>query len=151
MDIKSQVSARRTELARQAEEAAAEESRREQEQRAVALDALAQELSKTGTSVNGNDKVLAIAEESPLAALDPDDFKRDSLRNMLYREARLRWTPQQNWAVIGTMTAGILLLIPAFPLGALLIGLGLVFRQSFNSRHKMALIKDFPNLFVGIR
>lgn len=154
MDIQAQVAARRAELARQAEdaarserEAAAEKSRQQREHREASLDSLASELSAEGTPVERVGDELKIAEEPPFAALDPAEFKRTSLQALLGKEARRRWTPMQNWVVIASITAGLLLLVPAFPLGVLLVIIGFACRHSFNQRHRTELARDFPNLF----
>ena len=156
MDIQSQVAARRAELARQAEEAqrherqAAEEAaRRERRQRTEALDGLAAELSTAGTQVVREREQLAIAEE-PLAALDGEDFKRSALEGLLSREARQRWTSGQNWAVIASITAGVLTVIPMFPVGILLLIIGFGYADSLKRRYRTVLIGEFPQLFAGL-
>ncbi|MFL6728192.1 MAG: hypothetical protein ACJ8FS_17005 [Sphingomicrobium sp.] len=153
MDIQAQVAARRAELARQAQEsvrldreAAAGRDRQERERRKAALDALATELSAAGTPVQAAGEELRIAEAPPFAALDPVEFKRTSLQAMLGKEARRRWTPGQNWLVIGSVTAGLLLLVPVFELGLLLLAIGFACRHSFNQRYRKQLVRDFPDL-----
>jgi hypothetical protein len=113
MDILYKIAARRAELANQADAAArlaqaeaAEKLRRETEERKEALSDLAAELSENGTQVTSNGANLSIAAESPLAPLDAADFRRSALQSLLNKEARQRFSPWENWAMIAPLAAG---------------------------------------------
>jgi hypothetical protein len=144
-------------MAREAQEtqrreraAAVEKARLEREQREKALDALANEFSVEGAPVTKVGDQLVLTEESPLAEIDPEQFKRSSLQSLFAREARRRWSPVENWVVIASITAGVLLLVPFFLVGLLLLGAGFCCRHWFNQRYKSELIRDFPKLFQSL-
>lgn len=153
-DIQARVAARRAEVAEQARET--EKRQREEDdlarqrdcdERRLLLDSLATEVSGDRVCVERQDDGLSIAEPSPLQFLSPDDVKRDELLKLFKREARQRWSPRENWLAIGFLTAGPLLLLLVFPLGVLLLLVGLSCRWQANNRHQNALKTEFPELF----
>ncbi|NJC06961.1 hypothetical protein GGQ97_002754 [Sphingomonas kaistensis] len=158
MDIQAKVAARRAELAsqdgdeaRKKQEARADLARQEQQRQAAALDALVAEKTAIGVPLRHECGKLSIAHESPLAALAPTDYGRSALERLLKTEARARWTLTQNWFSIGTIVAGILLLLPAFPVGLSLLVLGIWSGRNYNHDKRKALIAEFPALFGDLK
>lgn len=154
MDIQSKVAARRAELARAAaeeaevaNEQAAENRRREKQQRDEALHDLTAELARNGAPVTSDGAELSIAQESPLAPLDRADFKRKALQQLLNKEARRRFTPGENWYMIAPVAAGVVLLPTVTLLAFVLIGIGCAVRYATLNRYRRVLRSEFPKLF----
>jgi hypothetical protein len=156
-DFQARVAARRAQLASEAQELArlekeaAERKRQDEQDRKIAmLDSLASELSGTGTPVVRHGERLEIAEPSPLEHLDPEDFNEEQLKNMLDREARRRWTPAENWLFIAPLTAGLLLLLPVFALGLILLVASVAYWLRTSDRYRTRLRLEFPQLFAAV-
>lgn len=151
MDIQKQVAARRAELLKQeADRKAAEEAmkaRREEElatQRKQVVAGIANELSTAYAPVTAEGEELRM--ELPLPPLDVEGLRRSQIERLLKREARKRWSPGENWLVIGSIVGGITLMhIGLLGLAPLLFGLW--FRSVVNKRYRNRLLKDYPHIF----
>ena len=157
MDLSAKVEARRAELARQKTERAEQEKRiatalreRDEERNRQETERLAGALAQEGLPVTSDADSLILDELPPLAALDPADFSRRARERLLKKEARRRWTPGENWIVIASITAGLLLVIPTFAVGGVLVVAGWAIGQSFNRQHRTQLARDFPDLFADL-
>ena len=155
MDLQAQIAARRAELKQKADEAqrAASEVARaqakarqdaDQMRRAKAMDEIAADLSRSGTSVQRNGDELEIANALPL--LDIEGLRRSKVKSLLQREARKRWSPGQNWQVIALIVAGFFL-VTFYGLGLLLIAAGMLRRSALNKRYQAEVRSQYPGLF----
>lgn len=156
MDIQSRIAARRAELDSQAkaEKGAIAELNRQQiadniERRNKTLDELAAEVSSPDTTVSREDDHLVL---TPVAITEPasdEDIKTAAIDNLLKRQARMAWTPAENWLIIGSIVAGICL-IPLGGWGLVLLAFGFWRRHVVNKKYQNALQHQYPKLFARI-
>lgn len=151
MDIQQKVAARRAELAKEeadrksakyVEKAKREEALAEQRKQAVA--GVAKELSTAYAPVIAEGEELRMA--LPLPPLDVEGLRKSQIERLLKREARKRWSPSENWLVIGSIVGGITFLHIGF-LGFIPLLFGLWFRSIVNKRYRNRLLKDYPHIF----
>ena len=152
MDLQSQVAARRAELQRHAVKlkadaraAKTQKNIAESEQRAAALETLAQNLSTENVSIQSDGESLSLVDYEILP-LNLDLLKRTEVEALLNREARRRWSPWENWQVIGSIVAGIIMLIPIFPVAAALLGFGFYRRMALNKKYQTNVWQRYPHL-----
>lgn len=148
MDIQQQVAARRAELVKREEDRkaadAAEAAQRETERREQEKKALDTIASDMGLTVEGDE--LAIIKQ-PIPPLDTEGLKQSKIDALLNREARKRWTPGENWQVIGSIVGGICL-IHIGGLGFVPLLFGLWRRSAINRKHRAAVRADYPAIFA---
>lgn len=148
MDIQQQVAARRAELVKREEDRkaadAAEVAQREAERREQAKEALDGIASDMGLAVEGDE--LALAKQT-VPPLDTEGLKQSKIDALLNREARKRWTPGENWQVIGSIVGGICL-IHLGGLGFVPLLFGLWRRSAINRKYRTAVRTDYPAIFA---
>lgn len=153
-DIQSKIAARRAELAQsekdqKAQQVAVEAKRQvaQQQQMNAALDDIASGLSAGGVTLKRDGDELAIVE-APLPPLDVEGLKQSKVEALLKREARKRWTPGENWLVVGCIVGGVCLIhLGGFGFVPLLIGLWR--RSAINKKHRAAVRESYPGIFAS--
>lgn len=151
MDIQSRVAARRAELERQAKQAAVKQAELAQEaerakrvQREQAVEAIAADLSSAELAVVRDGEELAIVPPT-LVPLDVEGLKRSKIEALINREARKRWTTEENWLVIGSIVGGLCLIhLGGFGFIPLLFGLWR--RSVINKERRAAVRAEYPSL-----
>ena len=148
MDIQQQVAARRAELVKREEDRkaadAAEAAQREAERRQQERDALDSIANDMGLAVEDDELTLA---KQPIPPLDTEGLKQSKIDTLLNREARKRWTPGENWQVIGSIVGGICL-IHLGGLGFVPLLFGLWRRSAINRKYRTAVRADYPAIFA---
>ena len=154
-DIQAKIAARRAELDREEKEKIASQAAAKIEQQAeqqlqerAALGNIATDLSVDGVTVQLEGDELAIID-APLPSLDVEGLKQSKIKNLLAREARKRWTPRENWAVITCIVSGIWLMLlgPGFVLGFLPLLFGIWQGSEINKKHRTAVKEAYPSIF----
>jgi len=140
-ELNERIAARRNELAQQREKDEAFRKRQEEQ----VLDTIAASLSDNSVRVRkeGDDLTL---DPVDLPTIDVAGLKRAKIEKLLKREARRRWTPADNWLVIGCIVGGLCLLhLGGF--GLLPLGIGLWRQWQLNKRYRSAVEADYPRIF----
>lgn len=154
MDIQSKIAARRAEVAQQQvdrrnlqDAVEARHRQDQQKQTEAALDQIADDISVQGVVVKRDGEELAFVPE-PLPPIDVVGIKRSKIATLLKREARRRWTPSENWQVIGLLVGGTCLIhLAGFGLVLIVIGFG---RQAaINKKHRTAVRAAYPELSIA--
>ena len=155
-DIQSKIAARRALLAKQQnaqrdEELAAAQQREiaAREEEKVAFETLAAEISTSTTTVKHDGSALSIVSK-PLISSDFVDLKNKQISAFLRRESRKRWTPFENWVVIGSMSGGLVLLSYSYYF-CVVIFFGFLMGKLFTSEHRTDVIDDNPDVFSEYR
>ena len=151
MDMNERVAARRAELQRQQQEVRTDQVRldtarqvADESRRAAALDEIAKDLNAGGVGVERTTEGMEILrEDSPL---DIDNLRKEEIEKLLKKEARQRWTPVENWIVIGFITAGVVMLPDITILGMFFILAGVLLRYLYISQHVDRLKALYPTL-----
>ena len=154
MDIKSQVEARRAQLVeedKQASEARAAQTAKirqlEEERRHGALDQIASDLSNGDVEVRRSGDELEIVPT--LAPIDIDGVRHSQLKKLLKQEARKRWSPAENWQVIGGIVLGICLLFVG-GIGIVPLVLALSRRSTLQHRYMQQVMQEYPDIFADV-
>lgn len=151
MDMNERVAARRAELQRQQQEVRTDQVRldtarqvADESRRAAALDEIAKDLNAGGVGVERTKEGMEISREVP--PLDIDNLRKGEIEKLLKKEARQRWTPVENWIVIGFITAGVVMLPDITILGMFFILAGVLLRYLYISQHVDRLKALYPSL-----
>jgi len=151
MDMNERVAARRAELERQQQEVRTDQERldtarqvAEESRRAVALEEVAKDLNAGGVSVERTKEGMEISREAP--PLDIESMRKEEIEKILKKEARQRWTPAENWIVIGFITAGVVILPDLTVVGIFLIIAGVLLRYLYISQHVDRIKALYPSL-----
>ncbi|MBT2244715.1 hypothetical protein JQK15_14310 [Sphingobium sp. BHU LFT2] len=148
MDIQKQVAARRAQLAQQDEDEkiaqAQAVARVEAEKTRQQQEALAAIADDSGLVLKGSELELS---EQPLPRIDVEGLKQSKVAALLNREARRRWTPWENWQVVGSIVGGICL-IHLGGFGFIPFLFGLWRRSAINRKHRAAVRADYPAIFL---
>jgi hypothetical protein len=151
-DIQSKIAARRALLAKQQnaqrdEELAAVQQRENaaREEEKVAFETLAAEISTSTTTVKHDGSALSIVSK-PLVSSDFVDLKTTQISVLLKKESRKRWTPFENWVVIGSISGGLVLLSYSYYFSVVIV-FGFLMGKLFTSEHRSDVIDDNPDIF----
>ena len=149
--MNERVAARRAELQRQQQEVRTDQVRldtarqvADESRRAAALDEIAKDLNAGGVGVERTKEGMEISREVP--PLDIDNLRKGEIEKLLKKEARQRWTPVENWIVIGFITAGVVMLPDITILGMFFILAGVLLRYLYISQHVDRLKALYPSL-----
>lgn len=154
-ELQDRIAARRSELAKQKEEAEQQLKKKEEEaeifrkqQEAVVLDSLASGLSNEQIRLRREGGELAM-DQLVAPVIDAEGLKRSKLTRLLKREARKRWTPAENWWIISLIVSGVCTLPLGF--GLLFVGTGLLLRWKLNQRYREMVRSQYPEIFDSLR
>lgn len=149
MNINEQVARRRAELKQQEkqiidDQRAAETTLKvaEQAQREAVIEELAAELTASGLPVSRENDAL-VMESAPPPPIDVDGLKRTAIARLLDREVRNRWTPGDNWLIIGLIVGGVTLLHLG-GIGVVPLFIGLWRRGAINRRIRADVLALYP-------